>query len=231
MTPDESQFFDKAPLEHLITIYTADGTPMPVSHKGTITSPCLSLSDIFHIPKLSLNLLYVGQLCELGVDLLFTNHGVDVQDPRMGQVLGIGRKVGCMFEVHDLKIPSQVVSAAATTTTPSPDLWHAHLDYPSLSRLQLLASQGHLGSVQFQKFDCTSCHFGKQTKLPFNNSDSFSSTPFDLVHSDIWGRTPVPTEGGSKYFVIFVDDFSHILRFICFTIGLNLCLFTKHFIK
>ena len=120
---------------------------MPVSHKGTISSPCLSLSDIFHIPKLSLNLLSVGQLCELGIDLLFTNHGVDVQDPQIGQVLGTGRKVDCMFEVHDLKIPLQVVFVAATTATPSPDLWHACLGHPSLSRLQLLASQGHLGSV------------------------------------------------------------------------------------
>ena len=106
MTPDESQFSDRAPLEHSITIYTADGTPMPVSHKGTISSPRLSLNDTFHIPKLSFNLLSVGQLCELGVDLLFTNHGVDVQDPRTGQVLGTGRKVGRMFEIHDLKIPS-----------------------------------------------------------------------------------------------------------------------------
>ena len=78
MTPDESQFSDKAPLEHPITIYTIDGTPMPVSHKGTISSPYLSLSDTFHNPNLSLNLLYVGQICELGIDLLFTNHGMDV---------------------------------------------------------------------------------------------------------------------------------------------------------
>ena len=105
------------------------------------------LVTLFHIPKLSLNLLFVGQLCELGIDLLFTNHGMDVQDPRTGQVLGTGRKVGRMFEVHDLKITSQVVSAAATTTTPSPDLWHARLGHLSLSRLQLLTSQGHLGSV------------------------------------------------------------------------------------
>ena len=122
MTPNESQFSDKAPLEHSITIYTADGTLMPVSHKGTISSPYLSLSDTFHIPKLSLNLLSVGQLCELGIDLLFTNHGMDVQDPQMGQVLGTSCKVGRMFEVHDLKILSQVVSVAATTATPSPDL-------------------------------------------------------------------------------------------------------------
>ena len=106
MNPNESQFSNKAPLEHPITIYTTDGTLMPVSHKGTISCPYLSFSDNFHIPKLSLNLLSVGQLCELGVDLLFTNHGVDLQDPQMGQVLGTGRKFGPMFEIHDLKIPS-----------------------------------------------------------------------------------------------------------------------------
>ena len=133
---------------------------------------------------------------------------MDVQDPRIGQVLGIGRKVGHMFEVHDLKILSQVVFVAATSATSSLDLWHACLGHPSLSRLQLLVSQGHLGSVQFQNFDCTSCHFGKQTKLPLNKSDSFSSAFFDLIHYDIWGTALVPTEGGSKYFVIFVDDFS-----------------------
>ena len=135
MTPDETQFSNKAPLAHPISIYTADGTPMPASDKGTISTPSLSFSDTFHIPKLSFNLLSVGQLCELGVDILFTNHGVDVQDPRTSQVLGTGRKVGRMFEVHDLKMPSQVVSAVATIATLSPDLWHARLGHTSLSRL------------------------------------------------------------------------------------------------
>jgi transposase InsO family protein len=101
-----------------------------------------------------------------------------------------------------------VSSSAAATTTLSPDLWHSHLSYASLSRLQLLASQVHLGSVSFNKFDCMSCQFGKQTKLSFNNNDSFSSAPFDLVHSDVWCLAPFTTEGGSRYFVIFVDDYS-----------------------
>ena len=141
------------------------------------------------------------------------------------------RKVGRLFEVHDLKIPSQVVSAATTTATSSPDLWHARLGHPSLSCLQLLASQGHLSSVQFQKFDCTSCHFGKQTKLPLNKSDSISSAPFDLTYSKFGILHLFPLRGDlnilSYLWMIFLD----ILGFICFTIGLNLCLFTKHFIK
>ena len=108
------------------------------------------------------------------------------------------------------------------TITLSRELWHARLGHASLSCLQLLASQGHLGSIQSPKFDCTSCHFSKQTKFPFNNSDSFSSAPFDLIHFDIWGLVLVPIDT-----VIFLD----IPEFICFTIGLNLCPFTKHIIK
>ena len=110
---------------------------------------------------------------------------MDVQDPRTGQVLGTSHKVGCMFEVHNLKIPLHVVSAAITTATLLLDLWHACLGHTLLSCLQFLASQGHLGSIYFPKFDCTSRHFGKQTKFPFNNSNSFSSIPFDLIHYDI----------------------------------------------
>jgi transposase InsO family protein len=157
---------------------------------------------------LSLNLLSVGQLCELGLDLHFSNRGVDVQDPLTGKLLGTGRKIGRLFELCNLQIPSHMVSSSvAATTTLSPNLWHSRLGHASLSRLQLLASQGHLGSVNFHKFDCMSCQFDKQTKLSFNNSDSFSSAPFDLVHSDVWGPAPFTTEGGCRYFVIFVDDY------------------------
>ena len=106
MTFNESQFSDKTPLAYPISIYNADETSMLVSHKGTISSLSLFLSDTFHVPKLSLNLLSVGQLYELGVDILFTNNGVDVQDPRTGQVLETGCKVGHIFEVYNLKIPS-----------------------------------------------------------------------------------------------------------------------------
>ena len=180
---------------------------MHVHHKGTISSPNLSFNNTFQIPKLSLNLFSVGQLCELCIDVLLTNHGVDMQVPWTSQVLGIDHKVGRMFEVHDLKIPSQVVYATTVTTTLSPESWHARLGHTSLPRLQLLASQGRLGSVQFPKFDFTSYHFGKQTNLSFNNNDSFSFAPFDLIHSNIWGPTSIATEGESRYFVIFVNDF------------------------
>ena len=70
-------------------------------------------------------------------------------------------------------------------------------------RVKQLVSRGLLGSVSNKSFDCMPCQFGKQTALPFNNNVSHALSPFDLIHSDVWGPFPITTQGGSCYFVIF----------------------------
>ena len=47
-------------------IYTANGSPMHVSHLGNVSTPALFVSNFYQIPQLTHNLLYVGQLTELG---------------------------------------------------------------------------------------------------------------------------------------------------------------------
>ena len=71
-----------------------------------------------------------------------------------------------------------------------------------------MASRGLLGSVSTENFDCVSCQLGKQPALPFNSSESISIDIFDLIHSNVWGPSPVFSIGGSRYFIIFVDDYS-----------------------
>jgi hypothetical protein len=192
----------------LPTITTANGSAMTVSHVGSISTPNLSVSDVFCVPKLHLNLLSVGQLTELGLNLFFSSRGCLVQDSRTGQIVGTARKVGRLFELTSLHFPSSSVSASVIAASASIELWHSHLGHVSLPRIQTLVSRGLLGSVSSSPFDCMPCQLGKQPALPFNNSESIASATFDLIHSDVWGPSPVPTVGGSRYFVIFVDDFS-----------------------
>ena len=59
-----------------------------------------------------------------------------------------------------------------------------------------------------ENFDCTSCQLGKQPTLSFNNSESISNSIFELIHSDFWGPSLVASIGRSRYFVIFIDDYS-----------------------
>ena len=45
--------------------------------------------------------------------------------------------------------------------------------------------------------------------MPSNTSELISTDIFDLIHSDVWGPSSVSSIGGSRYFVVFVDDYSH----------------------
>jgi hypothetical protein len=208
MTPHPTSFTTSAPLPHFSLIRTADGSTMNVKNIGTISTPSLSLPEVFNVPELSFNLISVGQLCELGYRLVFYLSSVHVQDPRTNQTLGTERRIGRMFKLSSLRLPTASISAAVSLSLSSLALWHSRLGHASASRVQLLASKGLLGSVSSSSFDCISCQLGKQPALPFNNSESHATASFDLIHYDVWGPSLVASMSGSRYFIIFVDDFS-----------------------
>ena len=133
-----------------------------------------------------------------------------VKDSQMGLIVGTARKVGRLFELIFLHLPSSHLSAFAVSgqSTSSLTLWHSLLSHASISRVKQLVFRGLLGSVSNKSFDCMPCQFGKQTALPFNNNVSHALSPFDFIHSDVWSPSPITTQGGSHYFFIFVDDFS-----------------------
>ena len=85
-----------------------------------------------------------------------------MQDPRRGQELEIGPRVGRMFLVDNLHLPpvAPVFVAAAVaviSSLPSLALWHSRLGHAPSSLVQQLASKGLSGSVSKDNFDYTSC--------------------------------------------------------------------------
>ena len=79
------------------------------------------------------------------------------------------------------------------------------------SYLKKLVSSGILGNISTHSVSCIDCKLGKQTALFYNNYVTTPYSSFDIIHSDVWGPFWNPTMGGSRYYVIFIDDFS------CFT--------------
>ncbi|KAJ9566549.1 hypothetical protein OSB04_002515 [Centaurea solstitialis] len=67
------------------------------------------------------------------------------------------------------------------------------------SGLSSTSTSGALGQLKSCDIsDCSGCKLAKLSALPFNKSMSCSFAPFDLVHSDVWGPSPVSSKGGSK---------------------------------
>ena len=126
----------------------------------------------------------------------------------MGSVSELGICFSWTIFVFHLLLLCSVAAAAAVSLIPSLALWHARLGHASSSRVQQLASRGLLDSVSTENFDCVLCQLGKQPALPFNSNESISTDIFDLIHSDVWGPSSISSIGGSRYFVVFVDDYS-----------------------
>jgi hypothetical protein len=94
----------------------------------------------------------------------------------------------------------KVLVAAATAATTTVDLssfylslssssfylWHSRLGHVSSSCLRFLASTRALENLKTCDIsDCSGCKQAKFSALPFNQSIYVSSSPFDLIHSDV----------------------------------------------
>ena len=211
MTPHSSLFSKLDLTPHHLNIHIANGSTMHGNSLSFVLTSNLFVPGVFHIPDLSYNLCYVGQLAELGYRLIFYYSEYIVQDQTTGQELGTSPRVRCMFLMDNLHLPlvapvSVATVVAVVSSLPSLTLWHSHLGHAPSSRVQQLVSKGLLGSMSKDNFDRTSCQLGKQLVLPFNNNESISNIIFELIHSDVWGPSPIASIGGSQYFVVFIND-------------------------
>ena len=99
MTFNSDIFYSKYLPSQPTSISTTDGSIMPVTHTGTVSSNNIYLSDVYFVPQLSLNLISVGQLCDLDLHLFFSRASGLIQDPLTKTTVGIGHKIGRLFEL------------------------------------------------------------------------------------------------------------------------------------
>lgn len=84
------------------------------------------------------------------------------------------------------------------------------LGHPQDQVLKVLFPNAKFVMNKFNSIDhsCTHCLNGKMHNLPFPKFQFIASSPFELVHSNLWGSTLVNSIKGFQYYVQFVDHYT-----------------------
>ncbi len=96
------------------------------------------------------------------------------------------------------------------------DLWHQRLGHLIFQQLRVLVDQELACGIKLPESAklsfCEGCVEGKMQRKPFKSLTYHQSRrKLGLVHSDVCGPLQVESVGGSRYFVMFVDDFTRFI--------------------
>lgn len=194
-------------------VAVGNGSCLMISNIGSTAlkhnSSNFHLSNILHCPDVSANLLSVNKFSQdNNYCFVFTSNGFCVKDLKTGKMLFQGKNENGVYSIH-LHSNKSSPPFAFIGGRVNIAVWHQRLEHPAFPILKQLAVQSCLpfhGSLNEQEF-CDSCLLEKSTRLPFQRSSSISSSPLELVQSDIW-TSPYYSIKGSKYYIVFVDDYS-----------------------
>ncbi|XP_028094616.1 uncharacterized protein LOC114294675 [Camellia sinensis] len=85
------------------------------------------------------------------------------------------------------------------------ELWHArmgHVNFQYLCQLFPLLNKACKDSI----FHCVTCELSKHIRTSYIPHMTRAPCAFDLIHSDVWGPSPVLAFSGHRYYVTFIDD-------------------------
>ena len=191
------------------------GSLSSIVRKGFIhISKAPVLNSVLHMPNLSCNPFSISKFTKDNncVTKFFPTH-CDFQDLAPGMKIGSAKEVDRLYYFTDnviLERQAQVVNKVSSRTIKNEImLWYYRSGHPSFYYLQKF-----FPSLFKEKkpslFQYEVCKLTKHDRSRFPIKPYQKSTPFVLIHSDVWGPSRVTNIFGTKWFVSFIDDHTHL---------------------
>nr|GEX62198.1 retrovirus-related Pol polyprotein from transposon TNT 1-94 [Tanacetum cinerariifolium] len=151
------------------------------------------IKDVNYAPNLAHNLVSVGQLMESGHSLLFDDGKCIIRNKATNEI------VARAYMTENRMFPLEFSTDAV--------LMSKNLEEKMVANLP---------SIVLVKQVCEGCVLGKQTKMSFLVGKSKRATDLlELVHADLCGPMRTESLRGSRYFLLFTDDYSR-MRWVYF---------------
>ena len=157
--------------------------------------PFLPLHSVLYAPECPFNLISISKITRtLNCSITFSDKSVILQDRSTGKTIGIGCESQGLYHLTSPSSPATCIS------TDAPLLIHSRLGHPSLSKFQKMVP--HFSTLS--SLACESCQLGKHTRVLFPKClNNWTKSPFELVHTDVWGPCRTASTLGFSVFCHF----------------------------
>jgi transposase InsO family protein len=199
------------------TVRFGDGSVVNIEGRGTILFACKNgehrtLANAYYIPRLTTNIISVGQLDEVGFEVLVKGGVMWIRDEEQRLLAKVHRSPSRLY-VLDVNIARPVCLAAHATEDAW--LWHARFGHVNFGALRKMGREKLVrGMPLLEHVDqlCDACLAGKHRWTPFpQRALSCSTEVLQLLHGDLCGPITPPTPSGNRYFLLLVDDYSRYM--------------------
>ncbi|GJS05933.1 integrase [Tanacetum coccineum] len=161
--------------------------------------------------RLAHNLLNVGQLLASGFIIHFEDNACTVKR-RTGEVLLKSTMTSNRMFPVDFSCAD--VYGMMNCKQESTEVWHQRYGHLYVKGLQLLSNKDMvegLPTIKELSHMCEGCALGKQSRRSFPvGKAKRAEARLEVVHADICGPMRTESHAGSRYFLLFVDDYSRM---------------------
>ena len=206
------ELFRELDTSRVSRVKIGNGQYIAVKESGTVAIESFSgtklIRNVLFVPDISQNLLSVGQLLEKGFKVFFEANQCLIKDSEGKDVFRAKMK-GKSFALDPLEEEQSVFSEAKING----EIWHkrvGHFNHTSVVDLQRKELVQGLPQLEAKIPNCKTCQQGKQSRLPFKNATWRAVEKLQLIHTDVAGPHRTPSLKGSRYFLIFIDDYSRM---------------------
>ncbi|KAA0053129.1 integrase [Cucumis melo var. makuwa] len=197
-------------------VKTGDNTRLQVKGQGDILVKTKKgtkrVTNVFYVPGLKHNLLSIGQLLQRGLKVSFEGDICAIKDQVGVLIAKVKMTANKMFPLNFTY--GQISCFSSILKDPS-WLWHfryGHLNFKSLSYLCKNHMVRGIQNINHETNICEVCILAKHHRDSFPTGKAWrASKPLELIHTDLCGPMRTTTNGGNRYFITFIDDFSRKL--------------------
>lgn len=218
MTHDKTVFLSYAPAPELDFVVVGNGNKAEIVGVGSVKLDLMvggalkacTLENVLHVPGLGYSLISVPSMDKRGLITTFRRKKCFVRD-KSNRLIATGSMIGNLYKLDTAR---RMQTQNAGFVAQEIDLWHRRLAHIHPSSIEQMSANGSVTGISLvkpanSKSTCDHCVTGKGHRHPFPQKSTTQTTKLlELVHSDVVGPLEVPSLGGSRYFITFIDDYS-----------------------